>query len=290
MKTPEIQWLTQDKTLFELDWLTHLFKDCGTPIKPVVEGIAVNITDSIIICNHAVPYRFVLDELRAEGKKYAIVLLSDENLRDPCEWLHDPNCVRLLRNYLNPMQLKHPKVTVFGLGYKRGFCEEPTKSVRDHVWCFMGTPHGERKQLLDLFKPLKPYIHKECSGFGAADGLETQKYSQLMRDSVFALCPAGQDSMDSFRLYEALEAGCIPITVKYSNQFKIYPSYWHGVFYGESTLPFVLEESWQECFERVKNMSETETKQLQEECKLFWAKWKLIWKQEATNLYNKLCI
>jgi hypothetical protein len=291
MNNVSVQWLTQDESLFEVDWLRYLVSDVAEYIN--VESNADKVetnSNTLLICNHAVPYRVVLDKLRQNGKKYAVVLLSDENLREPCEWLHDPNCVGLLRNYVHPNQINHPKVTVFGLGYKRGFKEHCNMygENREFKWCFAGTPHGDRLSALNLFKNIQPHQKHLCSGFGAKDGLSTQDYVTMLNNSIFALTPEGQDSMDSFRLYEALEAGCIPITKLESKQFTIRPSYWHAVFYGENNIPFIFKETWEECLNAVQDYSEKDIKTKQKECVIFWNRWKTIWKNKFTEVYNSL--
>jgi hypothetical protein len=290
MTSVNIQWLTQDQSLWELDWLRYLVSDVQQFID--IENDPAKIkTDknTVLICNHAVPYRFVLDELRSKQKRYVIVLLSDENLIDPCEWLHDPQCLGLMRNYVHPGQLTNPKVKVFGLGYKRGFCEHLIQNgVRDLQWSFAGTLHGERKLMLDIFADIKPNKSFSCSGFNANDGLDTAEYAKLLGRSKYVLCPPGQDSMDSFRIYEALEAGCVPITLNNSLQFTLRPSYWHAVFYGEQKMPFVSEDEWELTRSVVHGVSQEEYEQHRKDCAAVWLRWKTLWKTTATDLYKKL--
>ena len=290
MTSVNIQWLTQDESLWELDWLRYLFSDVqqDIEIEPDPTKIKTN-KNTVLICNHAVPYRYVLDELRSKQKRYGIVLLSDENLIDPCEWLHDPQCLGLMRNYVHPGQLTHPKVKVFGLGYKSGFCDHLSgNGIRDLQWSFAGTPHGERKQMLDMFTDLKPNRSAFCSGFNAKDGLDTAEYAKLLESSKYALCPPGQDSMDSFRIYEALEAGCVPVTLNNSLQFILRPSYWHAVFYGEQKMPFVSEDEWELTRSVVHGVSQEEYEQHRKDCAAVWLRWKTLWKTTATDLYKKL--
>ena len=47
--------------------------------------------------------------------------------------------------------------------------------------------------------------------FGGPEALDVQAYADLLADTVFALCPRGNVSVDCFRVYEALEAGAIPV-------------------------------------------------------------------------------
>lgn len=291
MNNVRIQWLSSDEKLFEADWLGFLFSDVQDYLEIEFDWRRIRTDENtILICNHAVPYRNVLEELRQNGKKYAIVLLSDENLHEPCEWLHDPACIKLHRNYIHPNHLNHPKVQFFGLGYKRELLKylNSTNSQKTYSWCFAGTPHGERQKMLDIFQEVKDYKIHTCSGFGAEDGLNTEKYAEMLQQSVFALCPEGQDSMDSFRLYEALEAGCIPVTRAYSKQFMIKPSYWHAVFYGVQELPFVWGETFEDCLSKMRTVPTQEIETVAQQCKKLWMSYKNIWKNQFTETFNLL--
>lgn len=46
---------------------------------------------------------------------------------------------------------------------------------------------------------------------GFQQGLSQARYLAAMRDTRIAPCPSGPHSLDSFRLYEALAAGCLPV-------------------------------------------------------------------------------
>ena len=293
MSKVSVQWFTQDKDLFEFDWLTSLFEGATDQIL-VTDNISQLKLDKkvLLVCSHAVPYRPFLDALRQNNSSYGIILLSDENLLEPCEWLHDPACKFLFRNYLHPLYIQHPKVTVFGLGYKRNFtahCLSIPAGERSTLWSFAGTPHGERSVVLDLFKDLKPNEVHACSGFGADDGISTEDYVSMLNDSQFALCLLGQESADTFRLYEALEAGCIPVTINRSNQFDIRPSYWHGVFYGEAELPFIAEDNWEKAKEKMIHIiKNNETAAVQKNCTEFWNKWKTVWRTQLHHNFSKI--
>lgn len=293
MSKVSVQWFTQDKDLFEFDWLTSLLEGATDQILVANDISQLKVDKKVIlVCNHAVPYRPFLDALRENNSSYGIILLSDENLLEPCEWLHDPACKFLFRNYLHPLYIRHPKVTTFGLGYKRNLsthCLSIPTDERSTLWSFAGTPHGERALILDLFKDLRPNETHTCSGFGADDGISTEDYASMLNDSQFALCPVGQESADTFRIYEALEAGCIPVTITNSDQFDIRPSYWHGVFYGETKLPFIVEQTWESAKAKMTEViANYEVSKMQKNCIDFWNKWKTVWRSQLHNNFSKL--
>jgi len=43
------------------------------------------------------------------------------------------------------------------------------------------------------------------------------EYAAILEESVFSPCPIGMQNLDSFRVYESLEAGCIPIVERRPN-------------------------------------------------------------------------
>ena len=74
--------------------------------------------------------------------------------------------------------------------------------------------------------------------------LPIEQYSALMSDTVFAPCPQGWENLDSFRVYEALEAGCIPIVERR-------PRYdYFRLLLGEH--PMVTIDHWKEAPEAIR--------------------------------------
>lgn len=87
-------------------------------------------------------------------------------------------------------------------------------SQRCFPWAFMGTlwASGSRKLAASLFlRALPQGFFYGGSAFGR--GLPVDRYRQHLLKSAFALCPEGDRHLDTFRLYESLQAGCIPVLV-----------------------------------------------------------------------------
>jgi len=289
-----VVWLDVNLHQWERDWLSYLLENNYSQflITNKFEELPVD-KPTIVIANHAINYRRYLDELRQNNKKYGVVLLSDENVCEKMEYVHDPNCVFVARNYFNPFYLKNPKVFTFGLGYKNDFKTKkptPTFNERELVWSFAGSFHdGYRKEAVQLFKKLIPHKTHSVSGFNAEDGLKTEEYIELLETSKFALCPRGQINNDCFRVYETLEAGCIPVTLAFAEHMEVRPSYWHAVFYGDSDLPFITAYSWEEALEKTQEILNTgKGADLQKECQDFWQRWKTNWKNMFRNQVYKL--
>lgn len=108
---------------------------------------------------------------------------------------------------------------------------------------------------------------------GFAGGYNVGLYSAIMEDSVFAPCPSGNNP-ETIRLYDALELGCIPVSLS------------HPFLLSEDALgllgpvPFPLLKSWSELPQflegmKVRSLSNpSEILGLQKRCINWWSDYK----------------
>lgn len=68
------------------------------------------------------------------------------------------------------------------------------------------------------------------------------EYMKIMANSKIVLCPSGIESPDNFRLYEALEAGCVPVVDAFATNNQSY-GFWTYLF-GEDP-PFPVVDYWE---------------------------------------------
>jgi len=203
----------------------------------------------------------------ALGALQTIVIfhLGDEFLNKADRKLYElKECVRIFRNYYDPVLDSLDKVTTFPLGpmnYKTN-CGRPERSL---VWSFAGdTNKATRKTFLKVFsEQLSPYKIHEINSWCAKDSLSASLYSDLLDESIFVPCPPGNFNLDTFRLYECLESGGLPIVLRSTTHQNF--DYWKRLF-----KDFVLDsdfescalvvDSWQEAVITVKELLENETK------------------------------
>ena len=122
------------------------------------------------------------------------------------------------RNFPYP---RHRGSCGFPIGPRAEFLEaecltqaERPASRRPFPWAFMGTlwASGSRTLAASLFlRALPQGIF--YGGHGFVRGLTVALYRDHLLSSAFALCPEGDRHLDTFRLYESLQAGCIPVLV-----------------------------------------------------------------------------
>ena len=120
-------------------------------------------------------------------------------------------------------------------------------SSRHFPWAFMGTiwRSGQRLLATSLFLSALPQgLFFGGRHFG--QGVPLLQYKQGLLDSVFALCPEGDRHFDTFRLFESLQMGCLPMVVERHGQARqvlgphfplpIFPDWNAALKFVESTL------------------------------------------------------
>lgn len=202
--------------LWETDWLKLIF---GAVVTAVViddrSGVAADrsiIVDRLLNAETALYYR----RNHEHGVRQVLVHLGDEFYADDCSayrW-----CQRVYRNYWTPVLDGLDPVTFLALGYKTGFArDDPPRlaAERPHVWSFVGDPNKVTRALMRRHMRTVPGGFEHLtSGWDSSDSLSTDAYRRVLDQSVFAPCPAGTVNLDCYRVYEALEAGCIPIVMR----------------------------------------------------------------------------
>ena len=115
----------------------------------------------------------------------------------------------------------------------------PNIPFRENHWCFFGTDWNGRS---DLLKPLINAkllsSYKFFSNWNDSTCLSKEDYLFEMTNSVFVPCPDGINP-ETFRFYEALEAGCIPLVVKTTKNeawFRWVSNY----------IPLMSNDSWED--------------------------------------------
>lgn len=207
-----VVWRSDPERLWESSWLRHLLG--GLPCDHSMT-MPTTVTDQPILIISGLPSRQEEAEhaaLAAAGARLGLVLLSDEYYTTPASALAPFRLI--LRNYWSERLAADPRVTIFPLGYKDGIANaQPTPDARQRAysWCFMGnaSPLARRDMLRQLERVPGGFIHRTDS-FHDQKALPVDAYAAKLRESVFVPCPAG-NNLETFRVYEALECGAIPI-------------------------------------------------------------------------------
>ncbi|MHC4134254.1 MAG: exostosin domain-containing protein [Planctomycetota bacterium] len=204
-----------DPATWEREWLFHLLD--AHEIEHVVDLNHQIVADHAIVVTAGLPKRGgdvagYLRRFREAGHAVGVIHLSDERSRSPLSFYADAAFV--YRNYFRPEALRFPHCRYFALGYKSGFTRDLTvrdMDSRKYTWAFAGQVKTSRAAMIRSAQRI-PGGHAHITrSFADPEGLDVGSYADLLSNTVFALCPRGNVSVDCFRVYEALEAGAIPV-------------------------------------------------------------------------------
>jgi dihydrofolate reductase len=235
-----------DRSCYERDWL----EECFSRVPSLrVDDAGMPIPFAILILNELRVHRSWIENYHRSQTPFTLVHLSDEYLDDDYSFYESPYCQGVYRHYIHPAFIHRPNIKHFGLGYRRdlGTREWISLDQRLYTWSFAGyICKSDRTQILELFKPMEPFYIYGTGGF-ERNIMEPSLYFDRMKHSKFVLCPVGNCSLDTFRLYEALEAGAIPVVLSSNvNQpfVRFIGHYWELLFGG--VVPFVCSATWEE--------------------------------------------
>lgn len=312
--------LIQEFDRFGGEWMRYLLSKSGP--KPVDLTTVVPVESNpmgpaaVIVVNKTVPYFNYLLKYERAGIPFGVIHLADENLDDDYRYMTFKMCKFVIRTYYHPfLESKvgsSPYVLTVGLGWKDGRCKKhkcDNKSWR-YDWSFAGDPNkSDRLEMLNVFQRVWPEassrVHLTSPGFDALDGLKVNTYFNIMCNSKIVACPTGWKNLDTFRLYEALEAGAVPMVLARSGwqqHDKSMPTYWHHIFfpnkdrkcqaYYSNELPFFVGETWEEVVSKAKHLCTQQPERMYEKmrarCNKFWQKYKEETRQEVSQLMSTL--
>lgn len=239
--------------------------------------------NSIIVFNRSVEYNHYLTRYARFGIPFVAVMLSDEYLRDNRQFFRHRMCRLTFRSHYDPKLSQDSRVFTIPLGWRDNmnidsFVASTGFSNRPYDWSFVGDPYkSDRQRALSQLSRIWPdacaFTHF-FKGFNSPDGFSPISYAEVLLKSKFVLCPRGWVNLETFRVYEALEAGAIPITLSFTRWQPERPSYWIRVF-GEDP-PFIHKTTWKEAILEAKRISQDseEYNRLHNKCTSFWRRYK----------------
>jgi hypothetical protein len=235
-------WLYKDKKLRGTQWDQGLLEDLLKG-QYHIESKRITPSDEAIVI---LPARYYVDEVdwlnREINKvdKLKLILTSDEESLFPIEKLDHPN----IKLYVMTPDFKHdyPEGTIFlGEGYPPHMKLHLSPPAKTLDYFFSGQITHERRQLLAKaqetiveFKDNNQLNGKFNETPGFTQGYEPQEYYELMMSAKAVPCPSGPATPDSFRVFEALECGAVPVCDNISPAGV--DNYWARL-YSESPLP-----------------------------------------------------
>lgn len=230
-------------------WLEEIFSNSERE-SPFYWGVNIDDVPAgegavVVVC---VPPEYPTDYVAQLNSELAaltwvvLIIASDEQGRFPVEQLAPHPQMSLW--VMTPHFEKHeyPVGTQFmGEMYPPQTRLNLIKTVQDERtlrWSFSGQiTHERRRQMVDALEGLHGGYLNKTAGF--TQGLEPIEYADVLNRSITVPCPSGPVTPDSFRAFEALEAGCVPILDGECPTTQDCERYWQEIFGYLHPLPVV---------------------------------------------------
>lgn len=203
-------------------WILNLLSKLEIEIINDTQNLDEN--ESLIIVDHMISTKesFYFD-LSNKVKKIFLIHLGDEGGAEKKDLVYSL-CEHIWRTFSLPMFKNFKNVTSIPIGYK---CDPIKDNInilkRNYKWSFLGTTHGSsRYDLLNKHKNIMPNFINLTENFSGKKSMDTNDYYKILNNSIFAPIPHGYFHPETYRLYEALEAGCIPII---ENPFQFFDNF-----------------------------------------------------------------
>ena len=173
------------------------------------------------------------------------------------------NCDYIWRSFCSNKYFQNNKVKCIPIGYKSGVSNRK-KTNRKYKWAFTGTPHkSSRHDLLFQLTDIEPFFCHKTERFDRKI-ISVKEMSETLSLTEFMPCPNGFVHPETYRLYEALECGCIPIVENtYQYYDRLFPQ-----------NPFIKVNQWSDAKPIIKGWEKNQIKKKREECEIWWNEYK----------------
>ena len=248
-------WLEETLTTKPFGDYQHTFYH-GRTVDDVPDGEGAIL---VIPAEYNAPH---VDQINAaiESLPWAIVILaSDERGLFPVEQLVPCHALWVMTphfeihdfppgtNFMGEFYPQHCRPSLKSFG-------RPQTSVRTYRAGFSGQiTHQRRQELADVMPSLPRVFFNGTEGF--TQGLSPEEYAYLLASSQTVPAPSGPETLDSFRAFEALEAGAIPLLDLNCPRTQNGHNYWTAIL-GEHPLPLI--SNWAELPEVIDGITQAD--------------------------------
>lgn len=236
----------------------------------------------------------LIRHIKSLGNKIVLYHMGDERLDKDISGYSE--CDLVVRNYLSPSIIGNAgsgsRVLWAPNGFRTGVGPREKSALkqstnRQSLSAFLGwinnaaSYNNERVSFAGPAAACGENLYVMSSN-GFAGGYNVGLYSAIMEDSIFAPCPSG-NSPETIRLYDALELGCIPISL--SHEFLLSKNALASI----GPVPFPILGSWTELPQFLENMkakvlsNPNQILELQQRCIHWWSDLKLMMQRKISE-------
>jgi hypothetical protein len=270
------------KNLMECEWLEEML-NCKIWIEPMVQTSAEfkpkEVPWVIVSRQDLDAWKKVFTHFEGEQRNFYAIHLSDEFGRDDISWYKSPMCKGVIRNYWRADAASLAHVMIIPLGYtngtKAGFAMDGPRSL---IWSFEGTSWFGRETALTALNGLRPFEKHLFAKWNDPAQKTRADYAAQLSRSIFVPIVRG-NNIETFRMYEALEAGAVPIYVRTPGD----DDYWNWF---TAHVPLANITSWPSAAEYMKFFLENPAHLNKYRNSLidFWKKWKVELRDQISKI------
>jgi len=228
--------------LYEITWIKEIFgKDINLkPLNSLLELVPDNswfIVQRPYLQNFNKYFSF----LQEKNINFNVLHLSDEFSCDDLKFYTYTNCKAVIRTYIRSDVPLLPHITTIPIGFHYKGTNSKTFDERQMVWSFHGTDWFNRKETLEKLQVFVPNNCHFTNYWNDPKMTNESKYLNALSNSKF--CPILRgNNIETFRLYEALETGTIPIYVRVESDSK----FWNLI---SKKLQLINLDTWEKAIE-----------------------------------------
>ena len=242
-------------------WIYEILKK--TKYNIIEKETNLEKNDTLIIVDSSIEEKNELyTKLRLICSKIFLFHLGDEGGSYDLSSVYE-NCDYIWRPFCSNKYFKNDKIQCIPIGYKTGVFNK-NKEKRKYKWTFTGTPHKtSRHDLLFQFSDIEPFFCHKTEKFDEKI-ISVEEMSEALSLTEFMPCPNGFVHPETYRLYEALECGCIPIVEDtYQYYDRLFPN-----------NLFIKVNKWLDARPIIKGWNNDQIKKKRRECEIWWKNYK----------------
>ena len=226
--------------LYEGKWFQELFGKTNFTLESVSAGMVFEEYENLVVLLLRPLWADQLAWITelAKTNTFKVIHCSDEDFSDPSEFYKWPSIKGVMRIY--PKNEQYYKILNIPLGYHwQNTFDNKALDDRQLSWSFVGTDWRNRSKNLEPLLAIENHSVKYFSGWNDANQLKDKDYISLLQNTKFIPCPEG-NNVETYRFYEALECGCIPVFTKIPPILL------------DSKIPFLKTDTWEQVSELMK--------------------------------------
>jgi GR25 family glycosyltransferase involved in LPS biosynthesis len=230
-----------ESNTYEHAWLNTLFPFSVKGVK-MDDPLHMYETPILVLMKHWEQNIKWLETVRKTCKQFKILHMSDEFLDDPTFFYDWPEVTHVMRFYVRDELRGNPKVFFLPLGpHWIPSTPIPAVSHRQYTWSFLGTNWNGRSDSMELLKEIQPHNYILFKEWNDPRKIGEEEYIKEMLNTKFIPCPRG-NNLETFRFYESLECGCIPVFVELPEVLC------------DMDLPFIQTNTWAEVVDLIREL------------------------------------